>query len=426
MQRLSTPTLAITAVIQAFILINTLTDSLLSEPSVPGLLVDLSIITPWWLRLIQMMVVPIAAVVIFLGLQVQHFRLYLGLWMVTAGCIATGLTLTPLTDMANVAVLYEAWFIGAFVLRHRAGWLTGLVLGSTFFGLVIGWRVFLATSANAGLSVAEALEFNGPGKAVYVLIVLSLVTMWICLLVTLWLVGSRHLRRAQEIADLKARAELSALRERQRIAREMHDIVAHSLTVVIAQADGGRFAGAKNPQLALEALATISEVSRDALTEMRGLLSVLRSEDDDGARSAAIQPGWGDISELVERGRQAGLEVELVRLGEEQLLSQAAQLHIYRVVQECLTNVLKHAGGVKVRLAFDWESIPGLILRVDSAAPLDPKVGKGSGKGLKGIAERARLMGGTASWGPSNWFEDGWAVEVYVPLANIKAKTIKQ
>jgi len=233
-------------------------------------------------------------------------------------------------------------------------------------------------------------------------------------------------------------ARISAAAERARIAREMHDIVAHSLSIVVAQADGGRYAAASDPDSAVRALETISETGRTALTDMRRLLGVLRSQDDederddgpggatspaeDGAAPAreprtdrpAPQPGVEDIEDLVAQARQGGQRVSLVRVGEARPLAAGMGLTLYRVCQESLTNVRKHAGpdpAVTVAVRWSAETVELEVLddgRGAAATGHDP------GFGLRGMRERANLYGGALEAGPRAG--GGFRVHLELPL----------
>ncbi|GAB2628001.1 sensor histidine kinase [Prescottella soli] len=226
-----------------------------------------------------------------------------------------------------------------------------------------------------------------------------------------WAFGDLRRVRIQELEGLAERArlleleraqeaELAAVNERTRIAREMHDIVAHSLTVVIAQADGGRYGAAQDPQAAITALETIASTGRQALTDMRALLSVLR---EDRPREFAAMPGADDIESLVAELRRGGLDVGMTVTGERRELSTGAGLTAYRIVQESLTNVLKHAGpGAQARVAVNWgpddvELVVADDGRGGAAALIEPSPG---GQGVIGMTERAKLHGGKLTAGP--------------------------
>ncbi|WP_137724666.1 sensor histidine kinase [Prescottella subtropica] len=235
--------------------------------------------------------------------------------------------------------------------------------------------------------------------------------MLVVFVIAVWAFGDLRRVRIQEVEGLAERArlleleraqeaELAALGERTRIAREMHDIVAHSLTVVIAQADGGRYGAAKDPQAALDALATIAATGRQALTDMRGLLSVLR---EDRPREFSALPGTDDIGGLVEDLRRGGLAVDLTVSGEPRELSTGAGLTAYRIVQESLTNVLKHAGpGARVRVEMSWgERELDLTIIDDGRGGAAALVASSpGGQGVIGMTERAALHGGRLAAGP--------------------------
>ncbi|MGO1321049.1 MAG: sensor histidine kinase, partial [Galactobacter sp.] len=166
-----------------------------------------------------------------------------------------------------------------------------------------------------------------------------------------YLVRARRLTQ-QALADRAERLEaeqeqeraLAAADERRRIAREMHDVVAHSLSVVIAQADGARYAAAADPEVAPKTLGTIASTAREALKEMRSLLGVLRTADDEAAPKTPA-PDLSAVPQLVENVRASGLSLQFHRIGQpRRKLPAGAELAAYRAVQEALTNVLKHAG----------------------------------------------------------------------------------
>ena len=158
-------------------------------------------------------------------------------------------------------------------------------------------------------------------------------------------------------AERDQQATIAAAAERARIARELHDVVAHSLSVVIAQADGGRYAAEQDPGAATAALHTIAATAREAQAEMRRALGILSEQP--GA-PLQPQPGLDDLAALVARTREAGLAVELAEDGPRRPLAPGAGVTLYRVAQEALTNVLKHAGpGAAASVALRWEPRPG-------------------------------------------------------------------
>ncbi|GIG59221.1 hypothetical protein Lfu02_35930 [Longispora fulva] len=201
-------------------------------------------------------------------------------------------------------------------------------------------------------------------------------------------------RAARAEAEREERARRAVLDERTRIARDMHDVVAHSLAVIVTQAQGGQFA----PDRAPAVLETIAETGRQALADMRGLLGVLRT--DDSLDGFGPQPALGDVDDLLHRVRAAGLAVELVETGTRGPLAPTAELAGFRLIQEALTNTMKHAGAAAratVRLTWGSEA-----LAVDVT---DDGTGKTSGDvaghGLLGMRERLSVVGGTLSAGPA-------------------------
>ncbi|MBG6083578.1 sensor histidine kinase [Zhihengliuella flava] len=223
-------------------------------------------------------------------------------------------------------------------------------------------------------------------------------------------------RAARLEREHAAERAAAAADERARIAREMHDVVAHSLSVMIAQADGGRYAAATSPDSARRALETIASTGRDSLAEMRRLLGVLR---DDDATTYRPQPGLDDLDGLLDTIRSTGQAAELHVVGSAAgVLPQGAPLVAYRAVQEALTNVLKHAGPaadarVEVRYGHDGLSVNitdngrGTSSRSEHPA--------GSGHGLEGMAERANLYDGTLTAGPLP--RGGFAVRLFIPYS---------
>jgi len=229
-------------------------------------------------------------------------------------------------------------------------------------------------------------------------------------------------------------AIIATAAERSRIAREMHDIVAHSLSVIIAQADGGRYAAVHDPDAASRSLGTIAETGRAALTDMRRLLGVLREAPGAGApgdaapgvlRTAPVphtgpvtattapQPAVEDVEQLVAQMRASGMRVSYVRIGTPRHLPPGAGLTVYRIAQESLTNVLKHAGpdpGVTVMLQWRPAAVTLEVSDDGRGAAADSD---GQGQGLLGMRERTTMFGGTVTAGPRPG--GGFRVRVTLP-----------
>ncbi|WP_051393162.1 sensor histidine kinase [Glycomyces arizonensis] len=199
--------------------------------------------------------------------------------------------------------------------------------------------------------------------------------------------------------------------ERTRIAREMHDIIGHNLAVINALADGGAYAAAASPERAREALTAIGATSRQALSELRRVLSVLQAEDGDESAEMAPQPGMSDLGPLVDRVRDAGLPVTFKITGRPWEMSENQQLTVYRTVQEALTNVLKHATGPRrAQVALDYRD-DGLGVAVANTGSVVEDAG--TPRGLLGLRERAAVFGGTMEAGPQP--TGGWRVALWLP-----------
>ncbi|WP_405855884.1 histidine kinase [Streptomyces sp. NBC_00090] len=217
-----------------------------------------------------------------------------------------------------------------------------------------------------------------------------------------------EIERDQEI-------RLAAAAERTRIAREMHDIIGHNLSVITGLADGGRYAAAKSPERAAQALDAIGTTSRQALDDLRRLLGVLRDDEQEAVRDP--QPTLADLDTLLAGVRKAGLAVRLDLRDEPttQPLAPGAQLTVYRVIQEALTNTLKHAGPsarTTVLLAYSPKQL--LVEVVDTGTPTTAEPHRGQGQGLTGMRERAALYDGHVSCGPLP--AGGWRVRLRLPL----------
>lgn len=212
------------------------------------------------------------------------------------------------------------------------------------------------------------------------------------------------------LAEREQQARLSEASTRAMIARELHDIVAHSLSVMIVQAEGGRAAATRKPEIAVEALDTIAETGREALHEMRRIVGVLRAGPDDEPASYAPAPTLEEIPDMVARTSD---RVQLVVEGNPQPVSQALALTVFRVTQEALTNFLKHAGPEATAVATLTYSATSITVEVvDNGAGVDDPT-DGGGNGLRGMYERVSSMGGRLLAGPRS---DGPGFRVHAVL----------
>ena len=283
-------------------------------------------------------------------------------------------------DMSTmVVVFYVTYLVSAYSPpRWRRVWPPVIVIGVLL--AIVTDHTFVDVQAilrPGGPSDLSRLQLY-PMMAIFSLIGLGF----------FWLLGLQRRRQDADRQALKDRAELAAVVERTRIAREMHDIVAHNLSAVIALADGARYAAAKDPQVASDTLGTIAETSRQALNQMRGLLSVLR---DDAVRDPNAV-GVSAVEGLLADAHRTGLTVTSTGFDElPEGLPQLTQSTLYRVVQELLTNMLKYSPDRHGTLTAE---VTDRRIRIISAnkqgdSESDP------GFGLIGMRERVHALGGT-------------------------------
>ncbi len=272
-----------------------------------------------------------------------------------------------------------------------------------------------------GLIVALALQPAGVATA----------SSWISTVLTVtvaWLAGE-HLRslrarrqleleKAQRLAEQRAdEGRRAVVEERLRIARDLHDVVAHSMSVIAVQAGVANHVFDERPELARQALGTIEVAARQGLVEMRRLLGVLRSEESGDADGAGSRPAEGlrDLDRLLEQFRAAGLRLEVKHLAEISDLPAALDISAYRIVQEGLTNVLRHGGPVAQLTIRRSEAALQVEIRDEGPPRRSGLSGSpGSGHGLTGIRERAALFGGTSQAGPEP--QGGFRLWVELPI----------
>ncbi len=229
-------------------------------------------------------------------------------------------------------------------------------------------------------------------------------------------------RAARLERERDAQAKVAVAAERARIARELHDVVAHNVSVMIVQADGAAYVLDNSPQQAKEALGTIASTGRQALVEMRRLLGVLRSADT--AEEYVPQPGVEELPELLEQVRTAGLPVEFITSGDPRELPRGVELTVYRIVQEALTNVRKHGGpDVRARVAVDFgERELAVLIEDDGRGTTDEQLSTGGtdglGHGLIGMRERVGMVSGSLDIGPRPG--GGFRIRAVLPLRTAK------
>jgi signal transduction histidine kinase len=326
--------------------------------------------------------------------------------LITTGVVATaaGPADMPLTFLAAAYVLYMVTVAGS---RQTGVAALALALG------VILVTVVLARTHQIPVD---------RGGGVHVVVVFSLIIAW--------MTGHSVRQRRLYAQTMQHQAASSAVaEERLRIARELHDVVAHSMSVIAVQAGYGQYVIDSRPGDAREALGAIQATSRDALEEMRRMLGVLRQQDTaSGAGRAnraplAPAPGLADLDRLIRRTRGAGVQVSLERSGQVRAVPAGVDLSAYRIIQEALTNVVKHAGGgacctvslsygekvLNVRVSDDGGLSLSLVLTPAGVPPT-----AGVGHGIIGMRERANLCGGMFSAGPLP--DGGFQVTATLPL----------
>ena len=321
------------------------------------------------------------------------------------------MVLGQLPDVSNIAilaVLFATARYGGRIVRWCG-------FASAVLGAILSTAYIIATGAASSPPQTDA-EVGALWRtsliALLSALALLLLSWTLGLLVRTW-ATARESRRQQVDAERSVVVE----QERNRIARDMHDVVAHSLAVVIAQADGARYAKGVHPKD--EALATIASTARDALADVRLLLGQLRHSQEAGP-----QPVLADLGRLVDQLRASGLAVDVVQHGEPLTLPAAQQLALYRIVQEALTNALRHGDtGVPASVTLDWgaDAVDAAVAsalrggeRVAGGKPDERVAGdRTAGHGVAGMRERALLVGGTLSAAP----EGGrFVVAAHIPV----------
>ncbi|WP_344222400.1 sensor histidine kinase [Kribbella sancticallisti] len=308
--------------------------------------------------------------------------------------------------VSSVAVLQ--WLSGANLMAGNVGLLVALYAISVY-GEVKYSRIALGVGG-LGVLMATARYYSSSDWRQQITMMVALGA----LVFGVWAIGERRRTRGLYVAQLEERAaqlerdrdreaKLAVSNERTRIAREIHDVVAHGLSIMIVQADGGLYAADASPEQAKKALATIGDTGRASLTEMRKMLGLLKQDvqpdlDPDQPRP---QPGISSLPELIENVRQAGLTVDYQVTGTPRDLPALLGLTAYRIVQEGLTNTLKHAGpGARtcVELDFGREMLTVVVTDDGRGAGVAPS--NDPGHGLVGMRQRASISGGTVNAGP--------------------------
>ncbi len=324
-------------------------------------------------------------------------------WPVPAAGLLLAAVIVSLAAGGGLSRTGVGW-AAVILVGYAAGAHAGPRAGPTALGLLCTAMtlVYVSVAGNKGTAPSEWLWELGFATAPYV--------------VGRLLRARRRLHaeledRALALTHERAQRERLAVSvERARIARELHDVAAHSLSLMVVQAGAGRSVLASDPAAAAGALETVAATGRQTLADMGRLLGFLEND------SAASLGGTSRIGDLVAQARQAGLPVEVTITGTARRLGSRADLAVYRVVQEALTNALKHAGGARTRVRVTYEPTAVQVEVSDDGRPRirHPLGSSGAGHGLLGMRERVALAGGelTAARGP----DGGWTVIARLPV----------
>ncbi|WP_257230905.1 sensor histidine kinase [Streptomyces sp. UH6] len=283
--------------------------------------------------------------------------------------------------------------------------------------LTVGWVAATRSSRTAtaaalvalGTQIAGVVHYREGFSSFLAALALLALTM-----ITAWTVGHSIRERRRHTADLQAgAAEQAVVAERLRIARELHDMVAHSIGVIAIQAGVGRRVIDTQPSEARNALAAIEDTSRDTLAGLRRMLGALRQTDSGDGTPLGPAPGLAELDALVERARDAGVRVDVEWRRGRRPLPAEIDLSAYRIVQEAITNVVRHAGATACRVTVDQQEDELFIEITDEGKGLSGLPGA-AGYGLTGMRERAALLHGEFTAGPRA--EGGFRVAARLPL----------
>ncbi|MFP3991143.1 sensor histidine kinase [Streptomyces sp. E11-3] len=400
----------------------------LSTPS-PSDRVPLAQASRAWVRALPYVIVmgAIAALLpVTVTVLVQDYRVPGAL----AGALATAQTAPLLLALRRPLpawwIIFAADVLGGFALLAADGvtdrswpWTPMVVVGYLLLMVLLAVResrrtllaVWLTTGA-AGL-VFELISQDKSDGIHLLLFVLSGVVLVVTAALRERGEAQRQLAEQETISEAE-RSRRTLLEERTRIARELHDVVAHHMSVITVQADSAPYRIQHLPPEAREEFTTIAASARESLTEMRRLLAVLRSEDAQGER--APQPGLDKLQQLVETTVRAGVPAELSLAAELGAVPQAVDLSAYRIAQEALSNVVRHAPGAATRVSVtsDDNDLTVLVVNGPATTPGSALETSGTGHGLVGMRERVRLTGGSLDVGPLP--DGGFRVAARLPL----------
>lgn len=329
-------------------------------------------------------------------------RLHAVVWAVGLLSLAALLLYPQTVPGVNAAALIIVNLVSARSTR-RVSWATTAVFALLVAATAFRWELDERRDSTQGLVLAALAASLVLGS---------------------WVVGQLRRARVQEVDAIRERMrqaevgqaqaeQIAVLTERTRIAREMHDIIAYSVSGMVALADGGRYAAAQDPDAAVDALEQISRGGRQTLGELRAVISTLR---DPSGQSGGPPPGIADIADLVSSTISRGLHVERRTEGNPRPVPASTGLAAYRLVQEALTNVVKHAGlTAQATVTLTWRDDLTVEIHDDGGgfAPVQMPLARG-GSGLVGMRERTEALSGTLETGPRPG--GGFSVRARIPL----------
>jgi signal transduction histidine kinase len=339
-------------------------------------------------------VLPVVAALVALPVGLMRDRILIGWRIATVVAVILAVVATPAaTSAGNVwpPTLQWVWIGSLFLVSVRHDrwttiwvWLTSVLVMST--GLTEN-----SGTVTTLIALATGVAFLGD-------------------LVRTRRQVTRSLEQQTEMSELE-KARRTVLEERARIARDLHDVVAHHMSMVVVQAESAPYRLEDLSEQARAEFAAISRSAREALNEVRGLLGVLRSHDD--SPQVAPQPTIEQVADLVGAAQRSGVSVSLEYRGHERPVSAMTSVSAYRIVQEALANTSRHAQGARVSVVVTYSS-DNLHLRVYNDAPAQPSAPGPAGHGLSGMRERAAAVGGTLRAGPTG--DGGFEVVAELPI----------
>ncbi|MGO9793503.1 MAG: sensor histidine kinase [Solirubrobacteraceae bacterium] len=331
----------------------------------------------------------------------------------------------PLRGMlVLLAVLLARTFVGGGAGMHQpVGVMPALIL------LVYGMGAFAPPRRSQWalallVVISSANNLSKPGNGLTEAVVSEIIVVLVPYTLGRWMraraaraqIDREHAERLDATRELSA--QTAALEERTRIARELHDVIAHSVSLMVIQAGGARLVMDAEPDRAEESLLNVERAGRDALAEMRALLGALGDGRD--PRALAPQPGLAELDGLLVAARESGVQADLHVDGEPATVSPALDLCAYRIIQEALTNAIKHAAPARAAVRVSWQA-DALELEIsDDGSGSGAVNGAAGGHGIAGMRERVALHGGSVDARPRAG--GGFAVRAQLPLAQELAR----